>query len=69
MIRLYNVSFLATIALEFVAASALHATVFYVDPQKGDIANDGSAERPWRSIQEVFEQNLIHTRDSTCGTQ
>ena len=64
MKRLYNVSFLAMIALEFVAASALHATVFYVDPQKGDIANDGSAERPWRTIQEVFEQNLIHTRHS-----
>jgi hypothetical protein len=65
MTKLCNASWLATIALEFITASALHATVFYVDPEKGDMANDGSAERPWRTMQEVFEQNLIGTRDGS----
>jgi len=38
--------------------------VFYVDPEKGDMDNDGSAEHPWRTVEQVFEQNLIQTRDT-----
>ena len=64
MIRLCRTSLLATIVLEFAAVSVLQAAVFYVDPEKGNIDNDGSAARPWRTIQEVFEHNLIRTRDS-----
>ncbi|MHC4582340.1 MAG: hypothetical protein ACYS14_12865, partial [Planctomycetota bacterium] len=61
--RLRSAGFLATIALEFVAVSVVQATVFYVDPEKGDMGNDGSAERPWRTIQQVFERNLIQSHD------
>jgi len=43
------------------AAPALAAD-FYVDPQRGDPANDGSAERPWRSLQEVFDRDLVESR-------
>ncbi len=35
---------------------------FYVDPQHGDPANDGSKDRPWRSLQEVFAQGLIESQ-------
>lgn len=42
----------------------LYGTVFYVDPEKGDMDNNGSAERPWRTVEQVFEQNLIQTRDT-----
>ncbi len=32
---------------------------FYVDPVNGSMTNDGSKERPWRTLQEVFSNNLI----------
>jgi len=35
---------------------------FYVDPVHGDMANDGSAEKPWRSIQAVFDRGLVESR-------
>lgn len=63
MIRLCNVSFLAAIALGFDVLSLSQAAVFYVDPGKGDMASDGSAEHPWKTVQEVFERRLIQTRD------
>ena len=28
---------------------------FYVDPQKGSIAGDGSRQHPWRTLEEVFD--------------
>ena len=64
MMRLCASSFLVTFALECLAASVLHGAVFYVDPEKGDMDNDGSVERPWRTVEQVFEQNLIQTRDT-----
>ncbi len=63
MIRLFATSVLGAIALGFGLASFSHAAVFYVDPETGDMAGDGSAERPWRTVQEVFEGKLIETRD------
>lgn len=37
---------------------------FYVDPEKGDKANDGSAERPWRTLAEVLDpaNHLVATQ-------
>lgn len=32
---------------------------FYVDPENGSIDGDGSAENPWRTLQEVVENDLI----------
>jgi MYXO-CTERM domain-containing protein len=45
----------------FTAASS-QATDFYIDPAKGDPTGDGSAGKPWRTLQEVVEANLIETR-------
>ena len=64
MTRLLNACYVATIVLELAAVCVVRGAVFYVDPQKGDVGNNGSAERPWRTIQDVFEQNLIRTRDT-----
>ncbi|MGQ9914499.1 MAG: choice-of-anchor Q domain-containing protein [Thermogutta sp.] len=36
---------------------------FYVDPQSGDAANDGSKDRPWRSLQEVLDRGGVETRN------
>ncbi|MBN2131283.1 MAG: hypothetical protein JW741_17415 [Sedimentisphaerales bacterium] len=35
---------------------------FYVDPVKGSDAGDGSAGRPWRTIQGVFDAGLVESR-------
>jgi hypothetical protein len=43
--------------------SSSDAAVFYVDPVNGDMAGDGSAERPWKTVEQVFEDKLIQTRD------
>ncbi|MBN2426011.1 MAG: right-handed parallel beta-helix repeat-containing protein [Calditrichaceae bacterium] len=32
---------------------------FYIDPVNGSAGGDGSYERPWRTLQEVVENNLI----------
>lgn len=38
-------------------------SIFYVDPVNGSMNNDGSSSFPWRTIQEVIENNLIETRE------
>ena len=43
-------------------AGAAAATDFYVDPVLGSAAGDGSAANPWRTIQQVIEDDLIETR-------
>ena len=53
----------ATIVVVGLLASLSHAAIFYVDPEKGDMAGDGSALRPWKTVQEVIEGKLIQTRD------
>lgn len=35
---------------------------FYVDPVNGSPAGDGSAIRPWRTIQEVFDAGLVESQ-------
>ncbi len=45
-----------------VTAASAHANDFYIDPQSGDPAGDGSATKPWRTLQEVVEAKLIETR-------
>jgi len=41
---------------------AVRGAEFYVDPVNGSPAGDGSAERPWRTIQEVFDAGLVESR-------
>jgi hypothetical protein len=38
------------------------ATEFYVDPVNGSPTGDGSASRPWRTIQEVFDAGQVESR-------
>ena len=54
--------YLAVFIMAAIGASAVGA-VFHVDPVHGDAGGDGSAERPWRTVQEVFEKGLIRTAD------
>jgi parallel beta-helix repeat protein len=36
--------------------------IFYIDPINGNMANDGSVDRPWRTLAEVFASEMIETR-------
>jgi len=38
---------------------------FYVDPVSGSATGDGSAARPWRTLEEVVNARLIETRDQS----
>ena len=38
------------------------AAEFYVDPVNGSPTGDGSADRPWRTIQEVFDARLVESQ-------
>jgi parallel beta-helix repeat protein len=39
----------------------LFSATFYLDPEEGNTANDGSSEHPWTTVQEVLDSNLIET--------
>jgi MYXO-CTERM domain-containing protein len=56
-------SILVSCAIAMGVSSVAAAADFYVDPAVGDMANDGSAERPWSTIQEVIEAGLVQTRE------
>lgn len=53
---------LSVCATLFVAAATARGTNFYVDPERGDPANDGSSDKPWRSLQDVFDKGLVETQ-------
>lgn len=53
---------LLTFAFLLAAAAQLHAAEFYVDPAQGDPANDGTADKPWRNLQEVFRGGLVESQ-------
>jgi MYXO-CTERM domain-containing protein len=41
---------------------ASQARDFHVDPARGAAENDGSADRPWRTLAEVMQRNRVRTR-------
>ena len=41
---------------------AADSAEFYVDPVRGDMNNDGSHGKPWRSIQAVLDKGLVESR-------
>jgi len=51
------------IVLLFGWLSTASGTTYYVDPVSGSMSNDGSAEHPWSTLQDVFSYNRIETRD------
>ena len=38
-----------------------NAAIFYIDPENGNISNDGSSSSPWSTLQEVIENNFIQS--------
>ena len=43
----------------FVLSTISFSATFYVDPENGSPDGDGSYEKPWRTMQEVYEAKLI----------
>ncbi len=39
-----------------------HAKKFFIDPVQGSIANDGTSDHPWSTLQQVLDSNKIETR-------
>jgi len=44
-------------------AGRVSATTFYCDPATGSMSNDGSSGSPWSTLQAVFDNNKIESRD------
>lgn len=40
-------------------AAPVSGRIFYCDPARGSVQNDGSAERPWGSVEEVIARKMI----------
>jgi parallel beta-helix repeat protein len=44
-------------------ASSAFAKDFYVDPEKGDASGDGSAQKPWKTLEAVVAAKLIEAKE------
>ncbi|MEE9312609.1 MAG: right-handed parallel beta-helix repeat-containing protein [Planctomycetota bacterium] len=53
---------LALLTCLFMASQVVAAGTFYVDPISGSAAGDGSAANPWKTLEEVFGDNLIESQ-------
>ncbi len=42
--------------------SSVYAADFYVNPKTGSSENDGTKEKPWRTLKEVFDNKLIQNK-------
>jgi len=49
--------------LLLLCAARISGATFYCDPTKGSPQGDGSAERPWRTIEEVLQAHLVQRCD------
>lgn len=50
-------------AILLMVMSPVWAGDFYIDPEHGSPAGDGSAARPWQSLQEIVDQGLVESRE------
>jgi len=53
----------ALFAGQWALEAAQQGSTFYVDPVSGSMSNDGSYFHPWSTLQEVFANNKIESRD------
>ena len=54
---------LIAIPITFMLSFSAYAKDFYIDPSKGFMLNPGTAEMPWKTLQEVVSNNLIQTKN------
>jgi len=58
-----KVFLLISLILPTVLVTGGAAETFYVDPASGSMSNDGSETSPWETLQGVFDNNKIETKD------
>ena len=46
----------------FMTSQVVAESIFYVDPVNGSAAGDGSSANPWKTLEEVFGNNLIESQ-------
>ncbi|MDD5672706.1 MAG: right-handed parallel beta-helix repeat-containing protein [Chitinivibrionales bacterium] len=54
-----------TVSYILLAAAMLFnadAKTFYIDPASGNLSNDGSQAHPWKTLQEVLDNNKVQSR-------
>ncbi len=56
-------TFLTVAILSFLAPAAGRGATFYCDPGRGSPQGDGSAQRPWSTLEAVLAAKLIELRD------
>ena len=47
----------------FIVPGVVFAADYYIDPENGSDSNTGSAELPWKSLQRLFDQGMIESRN------
>ncbi|MBN2457210.1 MAG: hypothetical protein JXB29_11860 [Sedimentisphaerales bacterium] len=52
-------------AISAVLPSNTSAQTYYVDPANGNLNNDGTYDKPWSTLQAVFDNRLIETYTNT----
>jgi parallel beta-helix repeat protein len=52
----------SALGILLVIVASVSAADFYVDAEHGDAANDGSRQRPWRSLQDVFRRGRVESQ-------
>lgn len=55
-------AFIPALVIATALPAIAHATDFYVDPANGSMSNDGSAAKPWKTLEEVVAANLIESQ-------
>ncbi len=56
-------AFCFPLALMLFSGFSINAADYHVDPKNGDASNDGGAESPWKSLQEVIDGGLVESRN------
>ncbi|MBD3356535.1 MAG: hypothetical protein GF363_05225 [Chitinivibrionales bacterium] len=56
-----------TVSLCALSFSVVFGRTFYVDPHRGSATGDGSREQPWRTLDQVIDDNLIQTQAPSNG--
>jgi parallel beta-helix repeat protein len=58
----FNFFFLCFLVVSNTIVSGGHAQEFYVDPVHGSMANDGTINYPWSTMEEVWKEKKVETR-------
>lgn len=62
MVPLVHIVLLCALLLPMGACSPLRARTHYIDPRNGNSSGDGTRRRPWRTLQEIIEGDMVKTR-------